>query len=167
MNEVLQRRLTGALVLFLLAFVLASLLPDVRTTGRSGNTQVVTYDLGTGLQLDESPPAPVEEEVPENPPAPPPSRTAVQLQESPALSSVETWFVQVGSFEDEANARRVLVKLKQLRMPTSIQSVQVGKGLWYRVRVGPYPAEAHAQEALGTIRRQGYSGAKLVRPESR
>lgn len=165
MNEVLQRRLTGALVLFALAFVLASLLPDARKTGRSGDTQVVTYDLGTGLRLDESQLA-AAEEIPEVVPAPPP-RTAVQLQESLALGSAETWFVQIGSFENEANARAVLVKLKQSRMPTSIQSVQVGKGLWYRVRVGPYPAEAHAQDALGAIRRQGYSGAKLVRPESR
>ena len=162
-NEVLQRRLVGALVLFALAFVLASLLPDTHTPVRSGSAQVVTYDLSTGLQLDEGPSgaADLSPEIP-----PPQPRTAVQLQESPALGSSESWYVQVGSFENQANARSVLVKLYQMGLPTAIQSVQAGKTLWYRVRVGPYPKEAQAQEALGAVHRQGYAGAKLVRPGS-
>ena len=165
-NEVLQRRLVGALVLFALAFVLASLLPDTHTPVRSGSAQVVTYDLSTGLQLDEGPSgtsgaADLSPEIP-----PPQPRTAVQLQESPVLGSSESWYVQVGSFENQTNARSVLVKLYQMGLPTAIQSVQVGKTLWYRVRVGPYQKESLAKDALGAIHRKGYAGAKLMRPGS-
>lgn len=171
MNEVLQRRLAGALVLFALVFVLASLLPDARPPARHGGAQVVTYDLGTGLPLD---PALVTAgnpggthgaaETPDVPASQP--RTAIQLRESPVLGSIKSWFVQVGSFESEANARSVLVKLQQSGLPTAIQPVQVGKVLWYRVRIGPYPGEDQAQDVLGAIRRQGYGGAKLIRPGS-
>ncbi len=180
MNEVLQRRLVGALVLLVLAFVLAALLPDARTPYQSGGAPVVTYDLSTGMLLDESPAAAEESGVNEETPAPsalaqgetetpdvpaPETPAEIQPQESQAPVPSESWFVQVGSFENEANARAVLVKLYQLKMPTAIQSVRVGKALWFRVRVGPYPAEEPAQKALGTIRRQGYDGARLMRPE--
>lgn len=158
MNELLQRRLVGALVLFVAAFGLASLLPDAPAPVRPEGVQVVTYDLNTGQ-------APAESPAPEASAAPPP-RTAVQLQESLSLSSTQSWYVQVGSFENQANARSVLTRLHQMDSPVSIQPVQVGKTLWYRVRVGPYPAEAPAQKALGAIRKKGFNGARLVRPDS-
>lgn len=163
MSEVLQRRLVGALVLIALAFVFASLLPDTHTPVRHDGARVVTYDLGTGLRLDEGSPAPSKE-------APAPSaaqpRSPIQLQESLALSSGTSWYAQVGSFENQANAHTVLARLRQSGLPATIQAVRVGEVLWYRVRVGPYPAEKQAQNALGMIRRQGYDGAKLVRPET-
>lgn len=76
------------------------------------------------------------------------------------------WYVQIGSFESQANARTVLQKLYGANLPTVIQTVPVGRKLWYRVRVGPYAAEGQAQTALAGIRQKGFSSAKLVRPES-
>ena len=76
------------------------------------------------------------------------------------------WFVQVGSFSNEANARKALQDLFGMGLPTVIQSVAVGTALWYRVRVGPYPGEGAAQAVLNRVRKNGYSTAKLVRPET-
>lgn len=163
MTEVLQRRLVGALVLIALALVLASLLPDVHAPARHDGARVVTYDLGTGLRLDEGSPAP-----PRETPAPSAAqaRSPIQLQESLALSSDTSWYAQVGSFENQANAHAAQARLRQYGLPATIQAVRVGEVQWYRVRVGPYPAEKQAQNALGMIRRKGYDGAKLVRPET-
>lgn len=164
MDEVLKRRLAGATVLLALAFLLASLLPDPAVEGEPRRGRVVTYDLATGKPLE--PPA-------EAPPATEPSAEADVPAPRPALKVDETlgegagqWFVQIGSFESQANARNALQKLYGLGLPTTIQSVAVGKNLWYRVRVGPYPDEASTERALATIRKQGYPLAKLVRPES-
>lgn len=167
MNELLQRRLVGALVLFVAAFGLASLLPDAPAPVRPEGVQVVTYDLNAGQAPAESPTPKASAAPPAGTVvAPPQPRTAVQLQESLSLSSTQSWYVQVGSFENQANARSVLTRLHQMDSPVSIQPVQVGKTLWYRVRVGPYPAEAPAQKSLDAIRKKGFNGARLVRPDS-
>jgi len=168
MDDVLRRRLIGAAVLVAAAFLVASLLPDPAPGGAGAAGRVVTYDLQTGRAL-EDPPTEVE----------PASRPGAQAQvETPKLphptlrvddrlgTPPDSWYLQVGSFESQSNARNVLQKLYGAGLPTTIQSLAVGKKLWYRVRVGPYPDEASAQKALVAVRKQGYPLTKLVRPES-
>lgn len=171
MDEALKRRLVGALVLLSLAFGLASLLPDPRP-GAARVPAVVTYDLRTGKPVarhDQPPAIPTATDVePEERQAAAPAEPAVR----PTLKVDDTlggeaygWYVQVGSFESQGNARRVLETLYGLGLPTTIQSVSVGRTLWYRVRVGPYPGEDAATRALATVRGAGYGSARLVRPE--
>lgn len=162
MDEVLKRRLIGAIVLLTAAFIVASALPDPNRAAQ-GEDAVVTYDLRTGEALTTAP-------APAAPPAAAPPREATPPR--PALKVDETlgpdpsqWYIQIASFESQANARNALQKLYGLGLPTTIQSVAVGKNLWYRVRVGPYPDEATATKALATVRKQGYPLSKLVRPE--
>jgi cell division septation protein DedD len=158
MDEVLRRRLVGAAVLLAAAFAVASLLPEPGPGARGDSGRSVTYDLRTGAPLS----AP-SDEAPERVDAPPGAR----LQVDETLGDpAGAWYVQIGSFESQSNARSVLQKLYGLGLPTIIQSVAVGKKLWYRVRVGPYGSEAAGQQALATIRQQGYPLAKLVRPDS-
>jgi cell division protein FtsN len=157
MDEVLLRRLLGAAVLLAIAFVLAALLPEPRRSPPGGEL-VVSYDLVTGKALAPHPAPPLAKTAPASPP---------KLKVDETLGTTAGgWYVQVGSFESQANARGVLQKLFGMGMPTVIQSVSVGKSLWYRVRVGPYPREDAAQRALERIRQQGYTSAALVRPES-
>lgn len=162
MDEVLKRRLIGAIVLLTAAFIVASVLPDPQRAGRAGEGAVVTYDLRTGQAMTTMPAAapPAAEPAPE---APPP-RKALKVDETLGEDPSQ-WYVQIASFESQANARNALQKLYGLGLPTTIQSVSVGKNLWYRVRVGPYPDEAVASQALATVRKQGYPLSKLVRPE--
>lgn len=75
------------------------------------------------------------------------------------------YFVQIGSFESEANAGSVLKKLRNAGMPALIQAVPSGQKLWYRVRVGPYATETAATQVLGTVRTNGYRQSRLVKPE--
>lgn len=172
MDEVLRRRLVGAAVLLGAAFLLASLLPNPVRRDATRHGQVVTYDLRTGQPLDAPPSAAIGQTVPpEKAAAPSAPAPAVAPLPRPTLKVDESlsgagWHIQIGSFENQANARNVLQKLYGAGMPTTIQSISAGKKLWYRVRVGPYRDEAAAQQALASIRQQGYPLAKLVRPEA-
>lgn len=48
------------------------------------------------------------------------------------------WVVQVGSFSNRDNANRLVVKLREAKLPTpDAERVQVGGRSLYRVRVGP------------------------------
>lgn len=176
MDEALLRRLLGAAALLALAFLVASLLPGPQSTNRGGGT--VVYDLRTGAELSASARSPVEnppelksEDTLAQRPAGAEPEVAPPVERRPTLKVDETlgqpggWFVQVGSFSGEANARKALQNLYGMGLPTVIQSVAVGKALWYRVRVGPYPAEGAAQVVLNRVKKNGYSDAKLVRPE--
>jgi cell division protein FtsN len=176
MDEALLRRLLGAAALLALAFLVASLLPGPRATNRDGGA--VVYDLRTGVELSagarppvENPPELKTEDALAQRPVEPEPQVAPPVERRPALKVDETlgqpggWFIQVGSFSTQANARKALQELFGMGLPTVIQSVAVGKALWYRVRVGPYPAEGAALAALAQIKQNGYKDAKLVRPE--
>lgn len=178
MDDVLLRRLVGAAVLLVVAFALASLLPDPQRAAPAA--PAVTYDLrtgkpvtppetaGSGSRPEAKTPPPVGEGEAEAP-----APAAAPLEHRPALKVDETlddsasgWWLQVGSFSSQANARAALRDLYGMGMPTIVQSVPVGKTLWYRVRVGPYPDESAAQKALAKVRQQGYPQVKLVKPDS-
>jgi hypothetical protein len=171
-DEALLRRLLGAATLLATALLFAALLPEPAPPDPGEG--VVAYDLRTGRRLGELPPV---EHPPELKPAealaPRPAETAQPPAplRRPALKVDETlggggWFVQVGSFGSQANARGALEKLFGMGLPTSIQSVSVGPKLWYRVRVGPYRTEGEALAALARVRKSGHADAKLVRPET-
>lgn len=177
MDEALLRRLLGAATLLAVALIVAALLPEPGTGERAG---VVAYDLRTGREIGamplpsvEHPPALRPEEKLAAPraeaPVPAPAarplpRPALKVDES--LEGGAGWFVQVGSYSSQANARGALEKLFGMGLETKIQSVPVGNKTWYRVRVGPYPGEGAALGAAARIKQAGYPDAKLIRPES-
>jgi len=175
MDEALLRRLLGAAALLAAAFLLATLLPEPKPSARDGGA-VVAYDLRTGQEIGTTPLPPVERPPslkPEDklearptttqPQAAPLPRPALKVDET--LDNAGGWFVQVGSYSNQSNARSALQKLFGMGLPTVIQSVSVDKTLWYRVRVGPYAGEGAAAAALARIRKNGYPDARLVRPD--
>ena len=182
MDEALFRRLVGAAVLLAVAFGLASLLPQPRSAGTSGGTeQVVTYDLRTGQPATgdstapaAQPPKPSPPVVPKAPSAGPattplqasPPRPVLKVDESFENAPAGAWFVQIGSFESQANARGVVQKLSGDGLPALQQEVPAGSKRWYRVRVGPYPTQSDAQRALASARQKGFPQSKLVRPDA-
>lgn len=162
MDDVLRRRLVGAAMLLGLAFVVASLLPDPQRAGRSAGGHV-TYDLRTGAAIggiDRGPP--VTETVIGSPPS---RRPALKVDDTLGVAP-GAWYLQIGSFESQSNARKVLQTLYGAGLPAVIHSVTSGKKLWYRVRVGPYADEAAAKLGLEAVRKQGYPLAKVVQPET-
>lgn len=173
MDEILLRRLLGAGTLLALALLFAALLPEPQPPGPGEG--VVAYDLRSGRRIGALPPVEHPPELKpedslsarpaETPPEPAPlPRPALKVDET--LGAAGGWFVQVGSYSNQANARNALQKLFGMGLPTVIQSVTVGQTLWYRVRVGPFPAEGAALAALTRVKKNGYPDAKLTRPEA-
>ncbi len=51
----------------------------------------------------------------------------------------ESYFLQVGSFQNPADADNLKARLALMGMEANVEPANVaGKGVWYRVRLGPY-----------------------------
>jgi cell division protein FtsN len=64
-------------------------------------------------------------------------------QAATAPATVESgkviYFLQAGSFQNDADAENLKARLALIGVEAAVQSADVGdKGIWYRVRVGPY-----------------------------
>lgn len=143
MDDVLKRRLIGALVLLAASFAFASLLPEPSGPGEDA---LVRYDLRTGEPVGALPAGP---------------RPTLKVDDT--LGEPEGWFVQVASFGNQGNARSSLQELYGRGLPAIIQSVTVGSSLMYRVRVGPFDTEERAREVLALVGTE-YRSARLVPP---
>lgn len=62
------------------------------------------------------------------------------------------YFLQVGAFAEEGNARNALAKLEAIGLPAFTQPVQAGDGRLIRIRVGPFNSKAEAGKAASKIR---------------
>lgn len=78
-------------------------------------------------------PAPVAKAVPPAKPA------------APAAGKLSAWVVQAGSFADENNAKSLLFKLRQAKIPAFVEMIPSPSGNTYRVRVGPELDRARAE----------------------
>ena len=92
-------------------------------------------------------------------PAAPPDTTASAstAQPLPAVGTAPGYYINVGLFAEEANARKAQARLLNEGLPAFRQETQVGKKRRLRVRVGPYSdrADADADAAAITIRAMG------------
>lgn len=89
------------------------------------------------------------------PPAPAPAPEAA----APRASAGGAYVVQVSATKDQAEAKRVVEKLKGKGFPAASERADLGaKGIWYRVTVGPYGDQGTAEKASGQLKGQGYAG---------
>ena len=72
------------------------------------------------------------------------------------------WVVQLGSFRDEENARRLADRVKALGYKANLSTYTVGAGLMYRVRVGPEPNRESAADIASALTAQGVFPAQVV-----
>ena len=101
-------------------------------------------------KAEPKPPAKPEPKPPESkPPAP---------KSTPAAAGGH-WYVQVGSYSAEGNAKTVVKLLNNAGYPADSSLISTSKGPLYRVRVGPYADADAADAALAKIRKQGYPHA--------
>ncbi len=70
----------------------------------------------------------------------------------PQVGSQPGYYINVGLFAEEANARKAQAKLLNAGLPAFRQSLDTPKGQRIRVRVGPYPSAAQAQAAARSIK---------------
>ncbi|WP_156372210.1 type II secretion system secretin GspD [Acidovorax sp. Leaf78] len=91
-------------------------------------------------------PAPLQELTPVTPPAQPVPGT------TPMSSTVSLYYVNVGTFGDDAQSMASMARLRNSALPLALQSVETNRGTATRVRVGPYATEEAAQAAAATVR---------------
>lgn len=73
------------------------------------------------------------------------------------------YFVQAGSFQNADDAEKLKAKLALSGMEASLQKADVpGKGVWYRVRLGPYQGQAEANAAIASLKQNGISNATAL-----
>jgi DedD protein len=184
----LKQRLTGAVILVLIAVLLVPELltgpdsppaPDVAEPGISDASGMRSYEIDisdapppTAAPLPPSArvaaPAPVVESAP--PPAPslpPPSASPpvpvtraapVARSPAPAPATEGRLVVQVGSFSSRPAADKLASDLRRRSFPAAVSSVKASGRTMYRVRVGPVADRAAANELAGKLRAAGHAG---------
>ena len=75
----------------------------------------------------------------------------------PTVGTAAGYYINVGLFADEANARKAQARLLNEGLPAFRQELNAssGSGRRIRVRVGPYPGRAEADAAAASIRSMG------------
>src|SRR5579859_3324106 len=77
-------------------------------------------------------------------------------------NSVGDWYVQIGMFADQNNARDVLSDFRMKGVAGELAQVSTSGGTLSRVRVGPYADKALALAAQAQAIRDGYPQAHIV-----
>ncbi len=75
---------------------------------------------------------------------------------TPPMEQEVGWLIQVGSFGDEENARRLADRLGNAGYTARLYPHRAGGGLMYRVRVGPESSREGADEIASSLRDQGF-----------
>jgi DedD protein len=74
-----------------------------------------------------------------------------------AAGTSGAWMVQLGSFASRDNAERLAKQLRGGGLQVSVSQGATGRRL-YRVRAGPVPDHAAAEQLAGKLRAQGHPG---------
>ena len=77
--------------------------------------------------------------------------------------AAELYFVQVASFRQEANAKSLMKRLKEKGYKVRIVQVTLGKGKWWRVKVGGFAERGEAERVKGTLEKEGFKGIKVTK----
>lgn len=67
-----------------------------------------------------------------------------------------TWLVQLGSFSEEENARRLAQRVATFGYPADIATHRTNARTLYRVRVGPHESRARADAAASALSAHGF-----------
>ena len=72
------------------------------------------------------------------------------------------YFLQEGAYTNADDADKVKAKLALLGMVANVQPANIpDKGVWYRVRLGPYKSSSEMNEALATLKLNGLNAAPI------
>jgi cell division protein FtsN len=106
-----------------------------------------------------APAAPVDKPQPPKPQAQTP-----QQSQTEDIKPGGTYFLQTGSFANADDAEKHKAKLAMLGIEASIQTVNIpDKGVWHRVRSGPYKNTGDADSARTLLKQNGVDST-LIRP---
>lgn len=104
-------------------------------------------------------------------PAPPVVKQPPVVQHSAPVAPVKpadnaaakaTYFLQAGSFPNADDAEKVKAKLAFMGMEANVQPATIpDKGVWYRVRLGPYHGADEMNAAMNTLKQNGINAAPI------
>jgi cell division protein FtsN len=86
---------------------------------------------------------------------PPKAAPAAAPAPKPQAAAAGDWTVQLGSFEEEANARRLAQRAGTFGHKAEVSSSKNGARTLYRVRVGPQATKAAADATASALRAHG------------
>lgn len=74
----------------------------------------------------------------------------------------QNYFLQAGSFSNEVDADKLKARLALLGMEASVQTVTFpDKGVWHRVRLGPYRSSTEMNRARATLKQNGVDATPM------
>ena len=91
-------------------------------------------------------------------PADKPQPEANTAPASAAKSEGAQWVLQLGAYQDQANVRLLLAKLKELGYPSYTEKVKTAQGPRTRVRGGPFATRQAAERAQARLKKIGAGG---------
>jgi cell division septation protein DedD len=83
---------------------------------------------------------------------PPPKPTVAAPAQATTPSLAAGYYINVGLFAEEANAKNAHTKLLDAGLTAFVQELKTPKGKRMRVRVGPFDSEAQAESAATKVR---------------
>jgi cell division protein FtsN len=114
------------------------------------------FDFYTILPGTESPVT--EQEIKQN-------EEKAEKQAEPAAN--ENYYLQVGAFQTEQEADNMKAKLALLGMEAVVQTATIpDKGIWHRVRVGPFTGLEQINKARSDLARNGFK-ADLIKVDGK
>ena len=178
MDRSLKERLAGAVVLVVLA---VWLIPQVLDgpedgSGRSQQTLTLPAPAESGglrtqtIRLDEKralptakPAAPQTQvetsgKAAADRPVAKPAAAVTKAAAGAGLSADSGWFVQLGSFAERDNAKRLADTVAELGFKAEVSRFTAGSSVLHRVRVGPRPSRVAAEALASDLARRGYPG---------
>ena len=97
-------------------------------------------------------------------PKAPASATAAADKPLPTVGAAAGYYINVGLFAEEANARKTQARLLNEGLPAFRQELDSAKGRRIRVRVGPYDTRAQADAAAESIRAMALDAVVFKQP---
>ena len=97
--------------------------------------------------------------------------TDQQLRDAQKAASTagerEIFFLQAGAFPNAADADNLKARLALLGVEATIQTATLpDKGVWHRVRIGPYASIEELNRARDTLKQNGYDTALIKAQDS-
>lgn len=96
--------------------------------------------------------------------ASPVSKIVPKATNKPVVSdlSTELYYLQIGSFSNAEDADKLKAKLALMGMEAAVQVATIpDKGVWHRVRLGPYMGQSEANQAREALKLNGVEGTPM------
>jgi DedD protein len=111
-------------------------------------------EKATAAPATAAPPSPASE--PEPRAATEPARSASPAPSSSSSADGEGWMVQLGSFGEQENARRLAERVTTYGFEARVSTYRAGGRLMHRVRVGPEESRARAEAVASSLAAHGF-----------